>query len=224
MLCGTAARRTTVVRRLELRRGCSDMAAEPRPNCRERHLHRARMVEPVVDVVVLLGAPGSGKSSVGERLGARGFRWREWEPLIVERWGGRERFVAAKDEALPALHREIRDWIADDGGPAVFETTGLSDSPLLAELRRSGRAYVVRLDVTEAEALRRVSTRERGRHLTDELDDNRRVWAAFHERVVPATDVDLVIDTESESIDSAVRTIITALAEREARGLDRPWR
>lgn len=172
------------------------------------------MVEPVIDVVVLLGAPGSGKSSVGERLGATGFRWREWEPVIVERWGSRESFIAAKADALPALHQEVRDWIADDGAPALFETTGLSDAPLLRELQRSGRAYVVRLDVTEREALRRVAVRESGRHLTDELEDSRRVWVAFHERVVPNTDVDLVIDTDTESIDSVVRTITTALADR----------
>ena len=173
----------------------------------------------MVDVVVLLGAPGSGKSSVGERLGANGLRWREWEPVIVDRWGSRERFIAAKDEALPALHQQIRDWVAGDGAPAVFETTGLSDAPLLVELRRSGGAYVVRLDVTEREALRRVAAREGGRHLTDELEDNRRVWVAFHERVVPDTEVDLVIDTDTEPIDAVVRTIITALADRGASAM-----
>ena len=171
------------------------------------------MVWRVVDVVVLLGAPGSGKTSVGERLGASGLRWREWEPLIVERWGSRETFAAAKHEALPALHQEIRDWISGRGAPAVFETTGLSDAPFLAELKGSGGAFVVRLDVPETEALRRIAARERGRHLTDESHDNQRVWAAFHERVVPNTAVDLVIDTTEESIESSVRTIIDALAD-----------
>ncbi len=35
-------------------------------------------------VVVLVGAPGSGKSTIGELLGASGFRWREWEPIILD--------------------------------------------------------------------------------------------------------------------------------------------
>jgi hypothetical protein len=94
----------------------------------------------VVRVVVLLGAPGSGKSTIGRALGARGLRWRDWEPVIVERWGSREDFIARKAEALPALHREILDWIGSDTTPAVVETTGLSDAPLLARLAESGGA------------------------------------------------------------------------------------
>ena len=78
-------------------------------------------------VVVLVGAPGSGKSTVGALLGASGLRWRDWEPIILERWGSRESFVAAKAEALPLLHREIRSWIDEDGPAAVVESTAFRD-------------------------------------------------------------------------------------------------
>ena len=100
-------------------------------------------------VVVLVGAPGSGKSTVGALLGASGLRWRDWEPIILERWGSRESFVAAKAEALPLLHREIRSWIDEDGPAAVVESTGLSDAAFLDDLDATGSCFVARLDVSE---------------------------------------------------------------------------
>jgi hypothetical protein len=149
----------------------------------------------VADVVVLLGAPGSGKTAVGEELARRGLRWREWEVWILARWGSREAFVAGKADALPALHSAIRSWIADTGPPAAIETTGLSDAPFLDALAREHRCLVVRLDVAEDEAQSRVASRARDRHLSDDLAANRSVWRAFHQLVVPHRPVDLVIDT-----------------------------
>src|SRR5262245_34046791 len=75
------------------------------------HGHRHPVTDqtvPVRDVVVLLGAPGSGKTTVGEELARRGLRWREWELWILEQWSPRDAFLAQKAEALPALHQAIR--------------------------------------------------------------------------------------------------------------------
>lgn len=163
------------------------------------HRHRHPVTDhtvPVGDVVVLLGAPGSGKTTVGEELARLGLRWHEWEPWILEQWGTREAFVARKAEALPALHRAIRAWIAEAGPPAAIESTGLSDASFLDTLRDEHRCLVVRLDVTSHEALARVATRPRGRHLSDAREGARGVWQAFQDVVVPHRPVDLVIDTE----------------------------
>ena len=47
-----------------------------------------------VDIVVLLGGPASGKTTLGRLLGARaGWRWREWEIELVRDWGTREQFL-----------------------------------------------------------------------------------------------------------------------------------
>ncbi|HKE73428.1 MAG TPA: hypothetical protein VKB57_07420 [Acidimicrobiales bacterium] len=159
-------------------------------------------------VIVLLGAPGSGKSAVGAALGALGFRWREWEPEIVARWGSREAFLARKDEALPALHAEIGRWVAAPGGPAVVESTGLSDAPLLDTLARDHACFTVRLDVSEPEAQRRVAARERGRHLSDDADGARAVWRAFADRVAGVRPCDLVVDTESAGHPAAIAATI----------------
>jgi shikimate kinase len=173
----------------------------------------ARSVRARRAVIVLLGAPGSGKSVVGASLGALGFRWRGWEPEIVARWGSREAFVARKDEALPALHAEIRRWVAAPGGPAVVESTGLSDAPLLDALGRSHSCFTVRLDVSQAAALRRVAERERGRHLSDDAERNRAVWHAFAARVAGVRPCDLVVDTESAGDPAAI-----------AAAVERAWR
>ena len=147
-------------------------------------------------VVVLLGAPGSGKSAVGEELGRRGLRWRDREPEIVARWGSRESFVARKDELLPVLHAEVVAWVAGGGPPAVVESTGLSDAPLLDSLARDHDCLVVRLDVSEDAAAARVGARAGGRHLSDDEERNRAVWRAFRDHVVPARPAGLVVDTE----------------------------
>jgi shikimate kinase len=150
----------------------------------------------VARVVVLLGAPGSGKSTVGEELGRRGLRWRDREPEIVARWGSRESFVARKDELLPMLHAEVAAWVAGGGPPAVVESTGLSDAPLLDALASDHDCLVVRLDVSEDGAADRVEARAQGRHLSDDEERNRVVWRAFRDHVVPARAAGLVVDTE----------------------------
>lgn len=165
----------------------------------------------MVTVVVLLGAPGSGKSVIGNELRRRGLRWHDWEATILERWKSREHFVANKDQALPLLHRQITEWIESDVQVAVVETTGLSDAPLIDALDRSGSALIVRLDVSEEEASRRVAARIHGQHLSDDLDVNREVGRAFRREVIPRRRVDLVIDTESDSIDAAVARITSTL-------------
>ena len=113
---------------------------------------------------MLLGAPGSGKSTVGRELGRRGLRWREWEVVVLERWGSRDAFLAQKADALPALQAEILRWIQEGDGAAVFETTGLSDGAFLDAMEDVTRAYVVRLDVAEDEAMRRVCERPHDEH------------------------------------------------------------
>jgi shikimate kinase len=168
----------------------------------------------VIRVVVLLGPPASGKSTVGTELGRLGFRWREWEPMILARWGSRGAFVAAKEDALPALHAEIRAWIDEPGPVAVIESTGLSDASFLDRLDAEGSAFTVRLVVAEDVAVARTAARPAGRHLADAPEDTRRIWREHAAAVAAHRRSDLVINTERTAAPYAAAQIVSALSAR----------
>jgi hypothetical protein len=141
--------------------------------------------------------------------------------VILERWGTRAEFVSNKATALPALQHDIREWIETDGPRAVIESTGLSDGTFLDALARDVPCFVVRFDVSEAEAERRLASRARGRHLTDDLAGNRRVRRELEAHVLPHRPVDLVIDGDHTTAASAAAQIASAARNRpgEAREL-----
>lgn len=161
---------------------------------------------------MLLGPPGSGKSTIGAALGALGYRWREWEPELLARWGSRENFIANKERALAEHHADITAWIAEPGAAAVLETTGISDAVFLDALAEAHQPFVVRLDVTLEGALRRVRSRPGGQHLSDEEERNRATWRTFQELVAPNRAANLAIDTTAVGADEAAMRIDEAFS------------
>jgi hypothetical protein len=165
-------------------------------------------------VIVLLGPPGSGKSTIGARLAELGFRWTDRERDLVERWGSREAFLSSKTEALPALHEGLRAAIGPGRPPLVIESTGISEREFIDDIQRLFPAFLVRLDVARETAALRVRSREPGRHLNTVPARDDAVWRAFEELVKPRP-VDLVIDTGAVDPAAAARAIAAALARFE---------
>jgi hypothetical protein len=54
--------------------------------------------------------------------------------------------------------------------------------------------------------------RPKGRHLSDDVEVNRGVWQAFQAQVRGRRKVDLVVDTEVQSVDSAVSAIASVVS------------
>jgi shikimate kinase len=171
----------------------------------------------MVDCLVLLGPPGSGKSYLGELLARRfALEWTEHERLLLLRWGSREAFVANKVEALAFLESDLRRRILAAGRTVVFESTGVSDRPMLERLLRERRVAIVKLVVPQELCARRVSERPAGRHLTDDPVSA----ATFHDwwtrEVAPGwrADLDVVNDAEGDRAGVArTEGIVQAVAD-----------
>lgn len=88
-----------------------------------------------MDAIVLIGPPGCGKSHLGRLLISSGVAdYVELEPILVERFGKGEEFLANKTAALAFIAKHFRDRIANADTVIAFESTGLSDWPMLEEL------------------------------------------------------------------------------------------
>ena len=82
-----------------------------------------------LEVVVLMGPPGTGNSYIGNRLSERGIAsYLEIEPLIVEKFGSDLESQAAEVGAY--LWRSYRQQLKDAEGVVVFESAGIADRPL----------------------------------------------------------------------------------------------
>lgn len=119
-----------------------------------------------VNAILLMGPPGSGKSTLGHELNRQGLAtYTELEPLIVEVFGSGESFVPKR----PQAHRWIRDFyrqqLRDGSLPIVIETTGIGDRAFLEELAETHSVVLVMLDTPRDVCLDRLEHRPKGRHV-----------------------------------------------------------
>lgn len=162
-------------------------------------------------VIILLGPPGSGKTVIGTELSAQyGFRFRDYEAFLVEKYGPLELFVNHKKQAVKEVHEAILASISEVGPPVVLETTALSERKFIDDLIKTYTAFTVLLEVAAETALDRILERPRGRNLSNDPGTNRLIIERFAE-AHGERQVDLRINTEDVSVVSAARMISNAV-------------
>ena len=162
--------------------------------------------------IVLVGLPGSGKSSAGEALAKRlGWSFFDLDRLI-EKQSGRtipEIFAAVGEAGFRRLERDVTAWVAKTADvPFVVATGGgwIMDVRNVKALRRPGR--MVYLKVSPEVALKRMGTAAGGRPLLlgdDPLARLKRL-AARREPVYALSDA--VVDTETLDVEEVTNRLV----------------
>ena len=167
-----------------------------------------------LELVILFGPPGSGKTAVGHELAsAYGYRYREYEAELVELYGPLETFVRYRKQAVADVHAAILGSIDRSLPLAVLETTALSEREFIDGLIRDRSVFTVCLDVPLELAIERVESRPRGRNLSNGPGTNQRIWERFAE-AHRDRQYDLRIDTGVTDVAESARLIDEAVRAR----------
>jgi len=163
--------------------------------------------------VVLVGPPGSGKTTIATALADDlGYRYVDRERLLVQEFGSREGFLAAKETALPAMQTAIRRWMAEEPTPWIHETTALSERDFVEELRLLG-ALMVRLEVSRGAALERVGQRPAVSNFQTDAAATGRMWDICNDTHGQML-FDLIVATGAMNSEAAARSIHLAFRSR----------
>jgi 3-dehydroquinate synthase len=162
--------------------------------------------------VVLIGMPGSGKSTVGRRVaGWLGWPLLDTDAIVAQRAGRPVEEIFARDgeAAFRRMEREaVREAAATR--PAVIATGGgvVLDSGNMAALRRRG--VIVSLGATPEALLARVGADGGGRPLLGS-DPAARIAALETERAPRYAQADLMLDA-SRPVEDLAEELLSALA------------
>ena len=91
--------------------------------------HGGRPIEPVmpIQIVILLGTPGCGKTWAGEVLSRKvGLAFLDLERMLLARYGSTENFLARKPKALAWFEDQVRDRAAERDRTVIFEAGAFS--------------------------------------------------------------------------------------------------
>lgn len=169
-----------------------------------------------LDVVLLMGPPGSGKSFLGNQLNLRGVvSYTELEPILMEIFGTGEDFVRHRPEAHAWIRNFYREQLAGAVQPVGIETTGISDRPFLEELSGSHRMLFVKVATPREVCIERVRTRPGGRNINKPADQRTVSTGSFydywHGEIAPGYEFDLSVP--GTDVASAVEQIQQAIEQ-----------
>ncbi len=162
-----------------------------------------------------MGPPGSGKTSIGLALAARGYWFEDREVALLDRYGSIDEFRRQKDQAVARLHADFLAAMQAETRRWVYESTALTERDFVARLREEFGGFVVRLDVPMETALERVAARAAGANLSNAAEATRRTWQLCTESYATMA-FDLTIDTTGQQAAAIAESIDVALNRSSA--------
>lgn len=161
-----------------------------------------------MDGVILMGPFGSGKTHLGHALhAARIAEYVELEPIIYDRFGDGADFDVAA--ATPFLRSHYHRRLESPNVPQAFESTGVTQRPLVLEVQASYRVALVRVQTPKSVCLERVAARDHSGNQTARIENASLFFDFWTEEVAPSFDFSLVVAGTDEA--SAVAAVARLL-------------
>lgn len=158
--------------------------------------------------IVLMGPFGAGKSFLGRRLRERGIAdYVELEPVVHERFGSEEGFDVEAASAFIRQHYFER--LESGRGPFAFESTGVTQRPLLREVTRRFRVALVRVRTPKATCLARVAARHSVERVEAEIANAERFFERWEHEIAPT--YVFAVEVSGTNAESATRQIAALL-------------
>jgi shikimate kinase len=170
--------------------------------------------------IVLVGAPGTGKTSIGLALARLGYWFEDREAALLARYGSIEEFRRRKDEAIARLHADFLAAVRAEAKHWVYESTALTERDFVTRLRDEFGGFAVRLEIPLDTALERVGARTPGANLSNDAEATGRHWQLCND-AYETMSFELSVDTSRHTPAELAGTIDAAFTAWRALG-ERP--
>jgi predicted kinase len=172
----------------------------------------------IVDALVLMGPPGSGKSFLGRRLRQSGVAsYVELEPILVDRFGQGAEFASNKQAALELISQSYTRQLESGEELVVFESTGISDRSVLESLMQRYTIEIVKICTPKDVCLSRIASRKHGSNLTNDRETNARLYDYWYDVIEPTYAFSCEVDgTDAEAAVSRMREAYLGLRPAES--------